>query len=524
MKDTPPSTLVSNGSDGAQERAERSFVLHVVSDTGVSTIALSADQVLRIGRRRDSDVVLTHPSASRDHAILHWGETPEIEDLGSANGTRVNGVRMPTRARLPLPPGSLVSIAETSLFLRQSSGQDPEPATPRPKSSPFGAPAGKSPSVLPRDPTMLELYGLAERVAQSSMTVLILGETGVGKELLAERLHAHSTRRERPMLRVNCAALAEGILASELFGHERGAFTGAHATKIGLFEAAHGSTVFLDEVGELTQETQAKLLRVLETGEVTRVGSHQQRQVDVRVISATNRDLRQYVAAGRFRADLWYRLNGVTVTVPPLRDHPADILPLAQHFAARCAEMMAAPAPSFSEEARAALMRYRWPGNIRELKNVVERAVVLSPRGVLEPSDFQLETSSTAISVIPPSSAPTTPPSIDYRRSASLRPSEAGIRSPGSDTARSPESIRFDTGIDRAPRSRSHARLKANRRAEQLREELARAERERIVEALNQAGNQAAAAKLLGISRRALLYRLDAYGIQRPRKRNPRQD
>ena len=523
MKDTPPSTLVSSGSNEAQDRVDRGYVLHIVSDAGTSMLPLTNDQVVRIGRRRDSDVVLTHPSASRDHAVLYWGETPEIEDLGSANGTRVNGVRMPSRSRMPLAPGSLVSIAETSLFLRQISGQDAEPATPRPKSSPFGSPAGKLQSVPPRDPSMLELYGLTERVAQSSMTVLILGETGAGKELLAERLHAHSTRRERPMMRVNCAALSEGILASELFGHERGAFTGAHATKIGLFEAAHGGTVFLDEVGELSPETQAKLLRVLETGEVTRVGSHQQRQVDVRVISATNRDLRQYIAAGRFRQDLWYRLNSVTITVPPLREHPADILPLAQHFATRCAEMMAAPAPTFSEDAKAALIRYRWPGNVRELKNVVERAVVLSHHGVLEPGDFQLETSSTAISVIPPSSAPTTPPGMEYRprQGGSLRPSEAGIRSSTSDTARSPESIRFDTGIDRAPRSR---RLRANKRAEQLREELARAERERIVEALQQAGNQAGAAKLLGISRRALLYRLDTYGIPRPRKRGPGQD
>jgi transcriptional regulator with GAF, ATPase, and Fis domain len=352
-----------------------------------------------------------------------------------------------------------------------------------------------------RDEKMQELLQVVTRLGASSVPVLVLGETGVGKELLAERLHNLSPRRERPLLRVNCAALSEGVLASELFGHERGAFTGAHATKIGLFEAGHGGTVFLDEVGELPLETQAKLLRVLESGEVIRVGSHQARQVDVRVVSATNRDLRALVGEGRFRADLYYRLNGVVLEVPPLRDRLADILPLAEFFIARSTQRMAIAPPVLSEAARSALLAHSYPGNVRELKHVIERAVVLTQGPVLGAAALHFE------AALP---SPRHHVSVDADR-GSLRPSDA------------PKS--FESALDRKDRSPgSNSRLRSGRKADQLRSELAKIERDRIIEALQRAGNQADAARLLGISRRALLYRLDAYGIARPRKGRTRTE
>ncbi|HEY8946216.1 MAG TPA: sigma 54-interacting transcriptional regulator [Polyangiaceae bacterium] len=502
MKDTLPSTV--NFTPEAARTEVTSYVLVVVSDAGVAQLALEPGRVVQIGRRASSDVVIDHPAASRAHAVLYATEPPEIEDLGSFNGTHVQGQRIAPATRVPLPVGSVASVAGVSLFVRDASS---DVRGPRADTRPVPAAGGNVRGLVLRDEKMQELMSVMARLAQSAMPVLILGETGVGKEILADKLHQLSPRRDRPMLRINCAALAEGILASELFGHERGAFTGAHASKVGLFESANGGTVFLDEVGELSPETQAKLLRVLETGEVIRVGSHQSRQVDVRVVSATNRDLRQLVAEGRFRADLYYRLNGVLVQVPPLRERHADILPLAEYFAARSADRMATAPPIISEAARAALIRHRWPGNVRELKHVIERAVVLAHGPILEASALQFDPALPSVNPGPSSGQ-------DVLRSFESTRPEGG---------RAHESVRLsDSQLDRAPRSSrsptSNSRLRAARRAELLRAELQRAERERILEALQQAGNQADAARLLGISRRALLYRLDAFDIPRPRK------
>jgi Nif-specific regulatory protein len=234
------------------------------------------------------------------------------------------------------------------------------------------------------------------RVAGSGATVLLLGESGTGKELAAQAIHRASPRGARPFVAVNCAALSEMLLESELFGHERGAFTGAIAQKRGKLEVADGGTVFLDEVGELSAALQAKLLRVLEQREFERVGGTRPIKVDIRLLAATNRNLEEAIAAGKFREDLFYRLNVVALTMPPLRERPEDIPLLASYFAARHARKLNKPTPGFSPAARACLRRYDWPGNVRELSNAIERAVVLGgevigtedlPEAVLEAAE-----------------------------------------------------------------------------------------------------------------------------------------
>ena len=235
-----------------------------------------------------------------------------------------------------------------------------------------------------------ELLELVRRVAPSRATVLIQGESGSGKELIARLLHYWSDRVGRPFVAVNCKAFAEGVLESELFGHERGAFTGAIASRAGCFERAHGGTLFLDEIGEVSPEFQAKLLRVLQDGEVLRVGGAETRRVDVRVVTATNRVLRDEVAEGRFREDLFFRLNVIPIVVPPLRERQEDVAPLARQFLARFAAEAGRPL-RFGAEAETALAEHAWPGNVRELENVVERAAVLCRGETIGPEDLLLE-------------------------------------------------------------------------------------------------------------------------------------
>lgn len=239
--------------------------------------------------------------------------------------------------------------------------------------------------------SMAEVLDLVRRAARSSATVLITGESGTGKELVARAVHFHSDRVAGPFLAVNCKAFAEGLLESELFGHERGAFTGADRTRKGLFEEAAGGTLFLDEIGEISDGFQAKLLRVLQEREIRRVGDSQARSVDVRVVVATNRELQKEVAEGRFREDLFFRLAVIPIRIPPLRDRPEDILPLARHFLVEHQRELGRAFGALPEEVEAILRSHPWPGNVRELENAIERSVVLSDGATLQASDLLLQ-------------------------------------------------------------------------------------------------------------------------------------
>ena len=234
-----------------------------------------------------------------------------------------------------------------------------------------------------RSPRMLEIYKTIGKVARTDATVLVTGETGTGKELVAEVLHANSLRRQGPLVRVACASLPETLLESELFGHEKGSFTGAYIQRKGRFELAHKGTIFLDEIGEMSPSTQKKLLRVLQEREFERVGGSTPIKVDTRVIAATNKTLADEVAKGSFRADLYYRVNVIVIHMPPLRERKEDIPILAEHFLHKHRFTPGSPPAKVSEEALAALLRHDWPGNVRELENAVERAVVLAQGGVI---------------------------------------------------------------------------------------------------------------------------------------------
>jgi len=311
--------------------------------------------------------------------------------------------------------------------------------------------------------------------------VLILGETGVGKEVTARAIHERSPRATGPMICLNCAALAESLLESELFGYERGAFTGANQAKPGLIEAAHHGTVFLDEIGEMPLGLQAKLLRVLEQREVQRLGALRPRAVDVRFIAATNRDLEKEIAAGRFREDLYFRINGISITIPPLRERLDELEALANQFVVRAAEQARRRPPRISGQVLALMKRYAWPGNIRELRNAMERAVLLSSGDLITLEHIPSERWAPVVPVgkRPPSAAP-----------------PAGAPAMG-DAATQAAGDLF-AGMS---------------------------ERERVVAALEASkGNQTQAARLLGVSRRTLITRMEDYHLPRPRKRDEPED
>jgi len=311
------------------------------------------------------------------------------------------------------------------------------------------------PGIIGQTPEIQRVLDVMNQVVDTDATVLILGESGTGKELVAQALHRAGPRRNRPFVALNCAALAEGVLESELFGHERGAFTGAVVRRKGRFEAADGGTLFLDEVGDMPLSSQAKLLRALESGEIVRVGSNDPVKVNVRLVAATNQDLGKAILEGRFRDDLYFRLRVVTVDLPPLRERLADLPILANHFLRVSAEKHGRPARAFSREALDVLMAYRWPGNVRELKNAVEAMVLLSRDPVL---------------------------------SADVVPVYAREASPTSDAFR---------------------RL-SGRRLDDL-------ERVLVTNTLRDAaGNRERAATLLGISERTLYRKIRAYGLSAP--------
>jgi formate hydrogenlyase transcriptional activator len=237
--------------------------------------------------------------------------------------------------------------------------------------------------IIGRSSSLRRVLQMIETVASGDSTVLLLGETGTGKELIARAIHSHSPRKARPLVKLNCAAIPTGLLESELFGHERGSFTGAIAQKIGRLEVAHQGSLFLDEIGDIPLELQPKLLRVLQEREFERLGSTRTQRVDVRIVAATHRDLEGMILGKQFRSDLYYRLNVFPVQVPPLRERPEDIPLLVHHFVQQATRRMRKIIDMVPVETMEALSHYRWPGNIRELENVIERAVILSPGPVL---------------------------------------------------------------------------------------------------------------------------------------------
>jgi DNA-binding NtrC family response regulator len=333
--------------------------LRVVGDGLVELFALPRVGDLVIGRGIEADLRVNDASISRKHAVLSLGRRVRIKDLGSANGTRVGARTAEAGEWLDVSPGEVIDLGSVMLILMR------------------GETAGADASEPPADASgaIERAERLLERVAPGDISVLIQGETGVGKEVFVERLHARSRRAGKPLLRLNCGGFTETLLDSELFGHEKGSFTGADRAKPGLLENADGGSVFLDEIGELPLGLQARLLRVLQDRKVQRVGALEPRAIDVRFLSATHRDLRAEIAAGRFRQDLYYRLNGVTIEIPPLRARVAEIAELARRFLADASQRPL----RLTRDAIARLERHDWPGNIRELKNTIERAALLAP-------------------------------------------------------------------------------------------------------------------------------------------------
>ena len=556
----------------------------VISPEIFAAFPLPEDGALLVGRSAKAEVHIEDPLASRQHARLHVGKTLAIEDLGSANGTRVRDAHIEANNPVSIEPGEAIGIGSTILIVQRSrwspgprrlwshghfenrlkdecaraegtgarfalvrvrlesdlpwttvfpvlarSIQPPhlfatygpneyeilvlEPnmeameriidglraelrtlnvdarvgiawyprdgrsadallaranAVLRPSSTHATVQGFHTPST-----TMSRVYGVAKRTAQANINALILGETGVGKEVMAQMLHRLSPRADKPMVSLNCAGLSESLIETELFGHEKGSFTGATQSRAGLLETAHGGTVFLDEIGEMPLKVQATLLRVIEAREVLPVGGRRPRAIDVRFIAATNRDLEAECAKGTFRQDLYFRLNGITLTIPPLRERRSEIAELARGFLTQACQDVNRPEVTISPEAMNLLMGYAWPGNIRELKNVIERAVVLCEGPEILPDHLPLEKMQ--------SSQDSPPPETDA-------------------TAVAPAGGVGSTSPDHDAKS---------------------VERQRIIDALAAcAGNQSRAAKLLGMPRRTFVSKLDLYGIPRPQKGN----
>ena len=347
----------------------------------------------RICVGRSGDISLMESSVSRNHAVLTWnGDAWRVTDVGSRNGTFVNGIGIQQKL---IVPGDVVRFGRVSLKLVNPDDDDAadEEVTRAVTMEMIGEmnlSAGSSfgaSDLVGRSDALKCAMRIAARAAKSDATILLFGESGTGKELFARLVWGESNRSGKKFLPVHSGAIEPSLLASALFGHEKGAFTGADRQRKGLFEEADGGTIFLDEIGEINSETQVKLLRVLQEGEFMRVGGTEPIKVDVRVICATNRNLAEAVREGRFRADLYYRLNVIQIDLPPLRERVGDIEDLVNHYV----KLLGGPQRSVSDEAMLRLSRYSWPGNVRELRNVIERMVVLSENDVLDVGDLPKE-------------------------------------------------------------------------------------------------------------------------------------
>ncbi|MDB4937696.1 MAG: Response regulator of zinc sigma-54-dependent two-component system [Labilithrix sp.] len=450
----------------------------------VSSHPLPRSGEIVIGRGDDANVRIDHATVSRRHVTLLLGTEVRLVDHGSFNGTKIGGTKVAPNVPLPVALSTIVELGETMIVVQV------EGAAPVTASRSLGNNAVRA----DQSPGMQHLYRLVDSVAQSNITVIVRGETGSGKEVVSEEIHRRSARANGPLVKLNCAALPEHLLEGELFGYERGAFTGAAQAKAGLIESADGGTLFLDEVGEMPLATQAKLLRVVESREVMRLGSLRPKTVDVRFVAATHRDLEEMVASGKLRQDLYYRLAGVSLVVPPLRERVEEIPRIAEEFVSRFCSDARRPTIPISSDAMRVLKDYRWPGNVRELRNVIERAVVFCKGVAIAPEHLGLPVDRLSR---PPArlSAPAPLPPIGPMPPAPSAVVPAAVSQPPPAAS----TIAFGSGS--------------------LPDEMEALERQRILDALAKCGgNQTQAAEMLGISRRTLLRRLDEYAVPRPRK------
>jgi two-component system response regulator AtoC len=441
---------------------------------GSAVKELPASGSVSVGRSPRSDLRIDHPSVSRAHAVFYGGSPVTVEDRSSTNGTTIAGVPIARGARVAIERGQVVAIGAAVLVIRAVLENDAAPFAPHRSLSKTTADIS---SVIVVDDGMRELYRVVDLVGKGDLSVILLGETGSGKDVIADAIHRRSTRVSAGYVRINCAALPDALLESELFGYERGAFTGAVQAKPGLLEVAEGGTLFLDEIAELPLAMQAKLLRVLESREVTRVGGLKSRAIDVRFVCATNRDLVSLVRSRAFRQDLYFRLNGISLVIPPLRQRRTEIAPLAQAFVIQACRDARRPQVPITAGAMQQLEAHDWPGNVRELRNVIERAVTLCTGTVID------------LHHLPPPEVTFGVPLLASTQKGTIEPS------PGPET--------MPLGLHDAARHAAQA-----------------IEKRRIAEAMDRCGgNQTRAAQMLRVSRRTLVARLTEYGFARPLKK-----
>jgi transcriptional regulator with GAF, ATPase, and Fis domain len=437
----------------------RHYLLVFERDLSSRVFQLPANGTVIIGRGGDAELQLGDGSVSRRHARLTQVDgRAQLADLDSQNGTLVNGERI-AKAR-PLVSGDEIVIGAVTLVYHSSASRDESITLPREDVRML---AIGDRQVVIADPAMARLYELLERLAASELPVLVCGETGAGKEVAASALHQLSRRNTRPLVSLNCAAIHDNLVESELFGYERGAFSGAVTSKPGLLETASGGSLFLDEIGDLPATAQAKLLRVIETKRVLRLGDVRERSIDIRIIAATNRDLIEDVVSGRFRRDLFFRLSGATLWLPPLRDRPRELTILADMFLRDACERQGRAPMQLSPDAHRKLLAMQWPGNVRELKHLMEYVSAAVDVAVVEPHHL-----------------------------------DSGVRA---ESPRSQIVVENSTPL---------------RRFRPLAEEIRELEHARISAALTAAcGNQRAAAQLLAMPLRTFVFKLKQYGLRR---------
>jgi DNA-binding NtrC family response regulator len=365
---------------------ERSFRLRVVSGPDQGKEHMLDEGTTMVGTHADNDLVLTDATVSRYHLEIRVRrEGIEVRDLDTTNGTKHGGARV----------GQVVLTGAARLRLGKHTEVDVEPIDHNVELSDWSS--DRFGDVLGTSAPMKRLFALLAKAAPTEATILLQGETGTGKEAIAEAVHQTSRRAKGPFIVVDCGSIPHELIASELFGHAKGSFTGAAGDKQGLIEAANKGTLFLDEIGELALDLQPQLLRVLDRRQVRRVGETQSVDVDIRVIAATHRDLRAMVRAGTFREDLYYRLAVVSTHVPPLRERKSDIASLATWFAEKMGRGSFAQSPALLEQ----LQRHDWPGNVRELRNVVERALSLGDAGLIDIGDARMPSASDSAPALP---------------------------------------------------------------------------------------------------------------------------